>query len=97
MSGVERDGDGFVVDAALLGAAFGRPAEEIRSLMQEGRLTSRCEAGSGADAGRWRLTFYHGGRAVRLVVDEGGSILGRSSFPVGRRAGAGRPPPGSGA
>ena len=82
MTGVERDGDGFVVDATILSVAFGRPATEIRASMQDGSITSRCEAGVGEDAGRWRLTFHHGGRACRFIVDAGGHILTRATFPV---------------
>ncbi|WP_347310983.1 DUF6522 family protein [Defluviimonas sp. SAOS-178_SWC] len=82
MNGIERDGDGFVVDATILSAAFGRPAPEIRASMRDGRITSRCETGSGADAGRWRLTFYHEGRALRLTVNAEGALLKRSVFDV---------------
>lgn len=84
MSDVARDGEGFVVDATVLAAAFGRPAPEIRAAMQDGRITSRCEAGSGEDAGRWRLTFYHEGRAFRLTVTAEGAILKRATFDVPR-------------
>ena len=83
--GVERAGDGFVVDAAVLAAAFRVPAGEVRALMQEGRITSRCEAGAGADVGRWRLTFYHAGRVCRLTVDADGALLGRTTYPARAR------------
>ncbi len=82
MTRIERDGDGFVVDATILSVAFGHPATDIREAMQNGRITSRCETGSGADAGRWRLTFYHGGRALRLTVNAEGEILKRAIFDV---------------
>lgn len=82
MSAIEHEGSDFVVDATLLSVAFGRPVEEIKASMQDGRITSRCEKGSGEDAGRWRLTFYHAGRALRLTVNEEGEILKRSVFTV---------------
>ncbi len=82
MSGVERDGDSFVVDAAILAAAFGISASEIRASMQDGRITSRCETGSGDDTGRWRLTFYLERRALRLTVNAEGEVLKRSIFDV---------------
>ncbi|OYX44086.1 MAG: hypothetical protein B7Z02_06790 [Rhodobacterales bacterium 32-67-9] len=82
MTRVEREGDGFVVDAAILSAAFGRPEPEIRAAMADGRMTTRCEAGSGEDAGRWRLTFFHAGRAFRLTVDAEGQVLKRAIFDV---------------
>lgn len=82
MNAVEHEGGSFVVDAAVLSVAFGRPAAEIRVSMQDGRITSRCEKGHGEDAGLWRLTFYHAGRALRLTVNEDGEILKRSTFNV---------------
>lgn len=83
MTTVERIGDQFIVDAATLSKAFDLPPEEIRSRMQKGQITSQCEAGEGTDAGRWRLTFRHQGRAFRLIVDTHGEVLRKTTFPVG--------------
>jgi hypothetical protein len=83
---VERGAGGFVVEARLLAEAFRLREGEVRALMREGRITSRCEAGEGADAGRWRLTFFHGERACRITVDAEGRVLGRATLPA-----AGRP------
>ncbi|WP_199221348.1 DUF6522 family protein [Maritimibacter sp. 55A14] len=85
MSDVEWNGDEFVVDANLLSAAFDMPAGEIRTRMRDGQITSLCEAGQGEDEGRWRLTFRHGARALRLTVDRQGTVLGKSTFPVASR------------
>lgn len=75
---VTREGEGFVVEAAVLAEAFGLTETGVRQAMAEGRITSRCEAGIGEDAGRWRLTFRHGDRSLRLVVDAAGAVLARS-------------------
>ena len=83
MSTLQRDGEGFVIDAAVLAEAFGLSEAALRQGTADGTITSRCETGIGEDAGRWRLTFRHGGRAVRLVVDETGEIRARSSFLAG--------------
>jgi hypothetical protein len=82
MTQVERDGSGFVVPATLLAQAFKLTEDRIRQAMRDGSLTSICEAGVDADAGRWRLTFRHAGRACRFTVDEAGTILSTSRFPV---------------
>ena len=82
MTKIERDGAGFVVPAALLAEAFAMTEDDVRRAMREGTLTSRCEAGEGADAGRWRLTFRHAGRACRFTLDATGAILTTSRFPV---------------
>ncbi|NGQ92428.1 hypothetical protein G5V65_16135 [Rhodobacter sp. HX-7-19] len=83
MSGIEREGDRFVVPAALLAEAFGLPEEMIRQAMGEGRMKSLSEMGEGRDAGRWRLTFRLDGQACRFIVDETGAVLARSRFPIG--------------
>ena len=82
MSGIEIGDEGFVVDAAIVAEAFGLPAPDIQPMMRSGAITSRCEKGVDADAGRWRLTFFHAGRAVRLTVDEAGELLTKSTFDV---------------
>ncbi|ETW10637.1 hypothetical protein ATO8_21191 [Roseivivax marinus] len=82
MSKVTFSTDGFVVDAEIVGAAFDIPPADVPAKLRSGKITSRCETGVDDDAGRWRLTFYSGGRALRLVVDETGAILSRSKFPT---------------
>lgn len=89
MSDVEGGAGDFVVDAAVLAAAFDLSQDKIRARMRDGRITSRCEKGLGADAGRGRLTFHHGDRACRLIVDDRETILKRASFPI--RAGRSAP------
>tara|TARA_B100002049_G_C15735142_1_gene232133 strand:+ start:35 stop:334 length:300 start_codon:yes stop_codon:yes gene_type:complete len=82
MSKVTFSTDGFVVDAEIVGAAFDLPPADVPGKLRVGEITSRCETGVDDDAGRWRLTFYSDGRALRLVVDEAGAILSRSTFPA---------------
>lgn len=85
MTRIDRDGEGFVVPAPLLAQAFALSETEVKAAMRDGALTTRCEAGVGEDAGRWRLTFLHRNRALRLIVDDQGYILKRGSFPVRSR------------
>lgn len=80
MTSVERDGAGFVVDAGLLAEAFGLSEGAVPALMKEGQITSRCEAGVDGDAGTFRLTFFHAGRACRFTVDAAGAIVRRATF-----------------
>ncbi|MHA6323828.1 DUF6522 family protein [Roseivivax sp. CAU 1753] len=84
MTQVESGKDGFVVDAGIIGAAFGLAASEVPGLMKSGAITSRCEKGVDADEGRWRLTFYHDARAFRLTVDAENNILSRARFDAPR-------------
>jgi hypothetical protein len=81
MSDVSISTAGFVVDAEIIGAVFKMDAADVPARMRVGDITSRCETGVDDDAGCWRLTFYFCGRALRLVVDEAGTILSRATFP----------------
>lgn len=85
MAGIIATDEGFQVEAELLGQEFSLPVDEIAERMRDGRITSRCEKGEGADAGRWRLTFYHDGRALRLTLGADLQILSRASFDAPRR------------
>lgn len=89
MTAVSRDGADFVVEAPLLAETFGLTEAGVRAAMRAGDLTSRCETGEGEDAGRWRLTFHHRDRALRLVVDAAGTIHKRTTFPIRMRGQAG--------
>jgi hypothetical protein len=80
MTSVERKAGDFVIDAALLADAFRLSQDEIKARMRKGAITSRCEAGVDEDAGRWRLTFQHGNRACRFIVDEEGIVLQKATF-----------------
>ena len=84
MTRIETGENGFVVDAEVLADAFGIEAPQVQPRMQSGAITSRCEKGVDKDEGRWRLTFYHAGRALRLTVDQGGQVLGRARFDAPR-------------
>ena len=85
MSGVERDGEGFVVDADLVAGLLKIGTDALREGMRSGAITSRCEVGEGDDAGLWRLTFQSGSTACRLIVDDAGKTLKTSCWPVGKR------------
>jgi hypothetical protein len=71
---------GFQVDAETLGAAFGLDPGDLREKMRAGEVTCLCERGVDADVGRFRLTFRHAGRVLRLTVDGDGRILKRATF-----------------
>ena len=66
---------GAVVDAADLGPLLGIAPSVVQEKMRNGEITSRSEQGAGEDAGRHRLTFWYGGRRVRLICDAEGQVL----------------------
>lgn len=74
--------EGMTVDAAVIATGFGLEPANVPGLMRAGQITSRFETGIGEDEGRFRLTFYHNARALRLIVDTQGVVLKRARFPV---------------
>jgi hypothetical protein len=74
-----------VLDAGLVGAALGIDAASVPTRMRKGEITSRCETGIDEDAGRFRLTLFCDGRALRLTVDGEGKVLSRATFPAPSR------------
>ncbi len=80
MAGVSVGPEGFVVDAELLARAFALDPATVRERMRNGDITSLSETGTGDDQGRFRLTFYHGGRALRLTVDGSGTVISQATF-----------------
>jgi hypothetical protein len=82
MTGVTVDAEGFTVDAEVIAQGFGIDPARVPLMLREGRITSRCETGIDADAGRYRLTFIHEARALRLTVDAEGALLQQARFPV---------------
>ncbi len=74
---VEFDGESFSVDAGLVAESFGMTSGLLQILMRQARITSRCERGTDQDAGRHRLTFFHGARRLSLVIDDAGNVIDR--------------------
>ncbi|MDG4892371.1 MULTISPECIES: DUF6522 family protein [unclassified Mesorhizobium] len=80
---IEMSAGEIFVDAELLGTLLGLEPAAIPSLLRNRTITSFCERGTGADEGRHRLTFFHGNRRARLVVDSAGLIVSRSTINFG--------------
>lgn len=77
---VKIDARGVTVEAPLVAAAFGLDPADVVRMIRDGRVTTRHEIGEGEDAGRQRVTFFHGGRAFRLTLDQDGRVLSRATF-----------------
>jgi len=78
--------DGAVeIDASIVGAGLGLEPHKVLDLMRSNAITSVCEHGIDDDAGRYRLTFFHKSRRLRLIVDERGCVVRRSTIDFGDR------------
>jgi hypothetical protein len=79
------EGGTFEVDAATIADGLEIEASSLQQRMRDGALTSRCERGIDRDEGRYRLTFSTEQRCLRLVVDEAGNVLQRSTINLSER------------
>lgn len=71
------EGGQVTIDARDLAPLIGCRPAEVPGFMRDGRITSLYERGEGADAGRFRVTFRHGGIKVRFTCAEDGTVLSR--------------------
>ena len=83
MKPVEFENGIVQIDAAVVADGLGIALPVFRKEMQSGRITSVCERGIDADQGRHRITFFSAHRRFRLVVDERGTIVQRSTLNFG--------------
>jgi hypothetical protein len=73
------------IDAAVIGQGLNVEPSLVQILMREGKITALCERRVVEDAGRYRMTFFHENRRFRLVVDEEGNAIQRSTVDFGDR------------
>lgn len=79
-------GEGAIgIDATIVGRALGVAPQEVLRLMRDGAITGVCEQGVDDDAGRHRLTFFHKGRRLRLIVEDTGRVVQHSLIDFGER------------
>jgi hypothetical protein len=83
MKSIEFQDGAIQVDATIVAKGLGMPPMRFMELLREGKITSLCERGIDVDSGRHRLTFFRENRRFRLVVDEGGTIIQRSTLDFG--------------
>ena len=86
MTTIRFQGAMIEVDAGVLARAFQIGTNDLQQGMRAGAITSRCERGEGADAGRVRLTFWSPDRRVRVIADDNGRILTCTAADHARRA-----------
>jgi len=71
------------IDAAVIGRGLNIEPSLVQSRMREGKITVLSERGVDEDAGRYRLNFFYKNRRFRLVVDEEGNAVQRSTLDFG--------------
>ena len=83
MAIVEFEEGALRIDAAVIGQGLNVEPALVQVRMREGKITVLCERGVDEDAGRYRMTFFHENRRFRLVVDEEGNAIQRSTVDFG--------------
>lgn len=63
------------IDAAIVARGMGLDVVAFRKLMDDGKIATLCERGTGEDAGTWRASFYYAGKRARFVIDAQGNLL----------------------
>ncbi|MEQ8898207.1 MAG: DUF6522 family protein [Roseovarius sp.] len=73
------------IDASDLAGLLELSPQEMRDRMQDGRITTRLETGEDVDAGKMRLSFFHGDMRVRLTCSKDGTVLKTQRTKTGPR------------
>ncbi len=85
MATVEFEEGTLSIDAAVIGQGLDVEPSLVQVRIREGKITVLSERGVDEDAGRYRMTFFHENRRFRLVVDEEGNVIQRSTIDFGER------------
>ena len=83
MAVVEFEEGALSIDAAVIGRGLNVEPSLVQLRMREGKITVLCERGVSEDAGHHRLTFFYENRRFRLIVDEEGNAIQRSTVDFG--------------
>ncbi len=82
MTKIQFEPGAISVDASLIGEGLAVEVSQVPALMRAGQITSQYEHGIDEDAGRYRLSFFHQRRCLRLTVDADGRIIQRVTSSV---------------
>lgn len=83
MKPVEFEHGTVEIDASVIAEGLGIAPPLLRKQMRAGKITSLSERGIDDDGGRHRLTFFSEHRRFRVVVDQSGAIVQRSTLNFG--------------
>ena len=86
MATIEFEEGAIQIDATIIGEGLGIHPSQVQTQMRQSKITSLCERGVGEDSGRYRLTFFSENRRFRLLVDQEGNVVQRSTIDFGDRS-----------
>lgn len=82
---VQDKADDIEIDGARVARGLRLEVAVFRRLLDAHKIRVLCERGTGEHAGLHRVSFYHEGRRVRLVVDAAGNLVRGSAMPLLRQ------------
>jgi uncharacterized protein DUF6522 len=85
MKALEFEDGAVEIDATIVADGLGIAPSVLLEGMRQGKITSLSERGIGEDSGRYRLTFFSEHRRFRLVVNENGAVIQRSTVDFGNQ------------
>ncbi len=91
MATIEFQNGAVQIDAAVVADGLGIEASAVHDLLRQGKIVSRYERGIGEDEGRRRLTFITEHRRFRLVIDDLGNVVQRSTVTFEKPASVRKP------
>jgi hypothetical protein len=85
MNKVEIQNGAIHIEASIVAQGLEIAPLLVHAMMREGKITGSCERGVNEDAGRYRLTFFHKSRRLRVIVGADGAVIQRSVIDFGDR------------
>lgn len=80
MPQIKFEDDAIEVDVAVIAKGLGIEPDGVQAQMQAGKITSLCERGEGDDAGTFRLSFFTEHKRLRVIVNEAGEVVRRTTL-----------------
>jgi hypothetical protein len=80
---IARENDNIDVDATIIGEGLCIDPLLVQARIRDGKIATLCEHGVDKDTGRDRLTFFFESRRFRLIVDQRGKVIQRSTVDFG--------------
>lgn len=73
--------DGMIeIDAEVIGEGLRIEPGLVQAQLRAGKITTLCERGVDDDAGTFRLSFFTENKRLRVIVDQAGEVILRTTL-----------------
>lgn len=80
MPPIRFEDEAIEIDVAIIANGLGIEPGLVQAQMQAGKITSLCERGIDDDAGTFRLSFFTEHKRLRVIVNEDGTVIRRTTL-----------------